>query len=1520
MNFKKLRFPKFHHLKNGIFKISILSFIMFGSANLMTAQQYVPLSLTGFNADVICSSPDCSGTATLDGEWYYYSAGKTAQGAIPQTITSKYGVDYLLNSFEQENVLTLGSNGVSSGVLTLSTAQTAKELWILGMSASGQQNIDVVVKYTDNTSSETKQISFPDWYQTSGSGVSYYGLGRVKSSGIDGRLQFGLFERIIPVDPTKTVESVSFSYTGTDKTYTSIFAITAFTGGDRATDNNLYMIANAHFDTQWDWDVQTSIDQYVKNTLVDNFNLFDNYPDYEFNFEGAIKYMFAKEYYPDLYERLKGYIASGRWHVSGSSIDANDVMVPSAEAIIRNLLLGEKYFQKEFGVNGGNDIMLPDCFGFPYSLPTLAKYCGIVGFHSQKLSWGSAYSYSDFPNYGLWQGVDGSQILAIYKPGAYVNKYKEDLSYNADILSELTANKIDLGAAKTVRYFGTGDRGGSVDAETVDWLEKSLASSGPVHVNSVTPDQFFASVTTEERSKLPVWNNELPMTAHGAGCYTSHAILKYWNRKGELLADATEKSSVVANWLGGLPYQSQTIHDSWVRLLWHQFHDDLTGTSIPKAYTFTTNDHVAVQLDLAKTLNNASGAVARDMNTQVQGTAVVVFNPLSIQREDVVEAHINAGSQPETISVYDPSGNVVPAQIISYENGKLSFIFKANVPSLGYATYDLRLNDNASASLQSTLVTNSNTIENGEYILKVNSNGDIYSIVDKKQNNQELLKSPIRLSMQSDNPGYWASWEVSWGDIIRNPFAYVDENVSISVAEQGPLRSALKITRSKNGSQFVQFIKMTSGVNEDRIDIENEVDWQSKETLLKAVFPFNASNEKATFDLSVGAIERGNRVSNLYEVAGHQWADLTDVGQSYGVSILNDCKYGWDKQDNNTLRLTLIHTPGVGSDRTFQKYQDLGLNKFTYSIYRHLGAWNESTQWQASKLNQPMYTYEAPKHEGDLGKSFGFVSLNTDKVAVKALKKAEDSDETVVRVYELTGNNQNNVEMTFPTNIISAREVNGREDDVDGAVSFTGNKLTFSVARFQPKSFAVKLSSPATTIAQPASTMVPLVYNIDVMSNDMLKKDGKFADSNYAYPAELFSDEVNSDGISFTMGPRENGLLNAVQCKGQDITLPQSAQNKKLYILAASQDVNGSDVNFNIDGTSYPVKVEYFAENVGEWGTVYGDRKYKKENIAFLATHRHNVVTNVNDSYSYLYIFKYVIPVSTTAEKLTLPNDPNVVVFAVTVSDNENDDAVPVSTVENLPDYDYLQTESESESCGEKIDPVRVTASGSVDAYQRPAMAADNNSYSKWCDEGSTSVKWLAYFFDEPVQICQWNVIHAGIESDNDITSDFTLQYYNGTSWIDADAVVGNTENKTVRYVTPFTSDRVRLKITKQTQGTSTIARIYSFDVYGTHSSTGLANIKSDKESAVTNFPNPFDMETTIRCNLTEYADNLILDVYNLVGELVSHDTFAANQGTNNIVWRNTTGVAGAYLYKVSASSGSKVSLVGTGKMFVVKY
>jgi len=1476
-------------------------------------QSHYPVTLTGFNADVIYDTGEAlSSTADADGgSWAFYSKGIKVEGGIPQSFTSTLGVPYTLGAFTAKNALLLGDKGLITGVLTFASPLKTSQLWITGTASNGSKTFQVVVNYSDGTSSAAMDQTFQDWYQNNGEKMALYGISRIKISDgeFDGRLQFGLFEGAVPTNPAKDIKSVTITNTG--GSYAIIFGISAYdTTKPKITVGDLNFISNAHMDTQWNWTVKNTIDEYIPNTLNQNFALFDAFPSYHFNFEGAIKYMWMKEYYPTEYARLKNYVTQGRWSIAGGSIDANDVMVPSAESIIRNFLYGQKFFQKEFGVKGGADIMLPDCFGFPHSLPTLGKHCGVTGFHSAKLSWGSAYNYDNLPSLGKWKGVDGSEIFAILKPGAYVtqDEFHKDMSYDSRIMSEIKSNASTMGIPATFKYVGTGDRGGAVSNETADWLQKSMASSGPVNVRILSPDAAFAEME-KYKERLPIIDHELPMRIHGTGCYTSQTIRKYWNRKNELLADATEKSSFAADWLGGLNYQQETINKAWIRLLWHQFHDDLTGTSIPEAYGFSYNDDVLTQLDLSKTLNDAVGSISRNLSTNtVAGIPVIVYNPLSIERSDVVEASIAAATEPTALSVIDKDGLSVPVQITEYLDGKVSFIFLATVPSLGYATYDVRINETSTPTTSGTLKITTTTIENDAYLVTVNAKGDVSSILDKRQSNKELLNAPIRLALLYDESKDWPSWEIPYDVITGTPREYADENVEVSIAENGPLRSALKIKRTKAGSEFIQFVRLTSLGSVDRIDFTNEVNWQTKERLLKAVFPLKASNTKATYDASIGVVQRSNNTSDLYEVAGHQWADLTNADNTYGISILNDCKYGWDKPANNTLRLSLIHTPKPGG-YTYEGNQDLGLNKFTYSFYRHMGLWNEETQWEASKLNQPLLAYQATKHEGSLGKSFEFARLSSGKVAIKALKKAESSEDMIVRVYELTGNTQENVEIEFPANILSAREVNGVEEEV-GAATFSGKKLTLSLTKFQPKTFALTLAAPATSTAAPVSNAVALTYNADVMSTDADKRDGQFATSGSVYPAELIANQVVSEGIAFTMGSRANDAMNAVRCQGQTITLPQGNNATKLYLLAASLNTAGSAVNFTVDGVATPVKVEYFADYIGQWGTVYANRFYKAENAALTLTHRHDYKSNSNLSYQYLYMFKYVITVPANATTLTLPNDNNVFVFAATMSDNTNDDIVPLSEISTLPEPKYTTTPDDV-TCGYQLKPDMYSASAYINSNEAPAMVGDNNPFTKWCDDKAT-IKWVQLAFNEDMEVCQWNVLNAGIEGDDKITPAYTLQYMNANGiWVNADVVTNNTAIKTSRVVPAIRARKFRLLIVKGEVNGNT-ARIYSFDLFGRKASESGIEKNQLTNATASNYPNPFSSSTTIDCTVPDDATSLTLMIYNATGSLMDiHEYPVLAGGKQNITWKNKSLSDGVYFYTIQSNSSEEKRIYG---------
>lgn len=1276
----------------------------------------------------------------------------------------------------------------------------------------------------------------------------------------------------------------------------------------QADQKTLFFISNSHLDTQWNWDVKTTINEYIRNTMEQNFTRLDKYPNLKFNFEGAIRYMWMKEYYPEQYAKLKTYVHNGRWHISGCAVDANDVMVSSAESIMRNWLYANQFFKKEFGVRGGYDVMLPDCFGFSYALPSLARHCGFKGFHTAKLAWGSA-EYDQLPPFGIWQGVDGSQIYAVYKPGAYDNheQYNKNMANDSE-MAAITANNYNkYGVAAEIRYVGPrSDRGGALQdnasssgENTPYWLNLSAQTNGAVKVRIATPDEIFDYLDKNKNQKYHVKDGELPMRTHGVGSYTSRTMLKLWNRRNELLADATEKSASLAQWLGVQAYPQKAINDAWVRNLWQAHHDGITGTSIPNAYLYSMNDYVLVNKTLGNLLKTTTGNIVRAMDTQTEGMPVVVYNPLSFQRTDIVEARLTMPAKPEGLRVLDKDGKEVLSQISSYDEktGEVVFLFAATVPSLGYAVYDVRFGEASQLTSSLRMDRLSHQLSNGNYRLTLSETGDPSQLIDLANNRQVLSAS--QLQMIYDHEDTWPSWEISYTDILRTPTA-VNENVSITKAEDGPLRKSFRVVKEKDGSQFVQYIRMNALDN--RIDIVSEVDWQSHERMLKANFQMAFNNPKATYDISLGTIERGNRTADCYEVQGHQWADMSTIDGSYGLSILNDCKYGWDKPTDNSLRLTLIHTPSTGNSYTYQADQDLGVNLFTYSLFPHQGKWSELTQKAASQLNQPLVAVAAPKHEGTLGKEVEFLSVSTDQVAVKAVKKAEESNKLIVRVYEWAGQQHDKVTLTFPTRVLSAREVNGLEEPVGSAT--TSNKtLTFSISKYQPKTFAVTLAAAKTPTDKQTDDAVSLPYNVDMMSYDSKKNDA-LKSAPYAYPAELVPDVVTADGISFVMGNRSDGQNNAVRCSGQTIDLP--AAGRKLYLLAASTEPTGTVGEFVVGDQTYQFEVPYYGGTLGQLDSPYnGGTHYRKQDVALTTTHSHHIKGNSDEQYRFLYIYRFAITLPEGASQLKLPSNSSLMVYAATVSDTQADDIQPLTTLQTYIDYQELGSLSD-DGCGEWIKPSLIWASHKNNDNESAKMAADRDELTKWCVTASQSqTPYLEYRFSEPHEICQWMVLNAGSESDDYVTRACKLQRYDNGKWIDVDVISDNRDNKIVRGVTPFTTNRVRLQMIQGEQSGYT-TRIYEFGVYGKPRT--VTAIQQPTTVAPTsaihllgNSPNPCQGSTQIRCQVPAGIQQVTLNILSYDGRIVCREDYQVSEGNQTLLWSGHL-PNGIYLYRLSTA------------------
>jgi len=1137
----------------------------------------------------------------------------------------------------------------------------------------------------------------------------------------------------------------------------------------------LYVVGYAHLDTEWRWEYPQVINEYIRKTMEDNFKLFDKYPHYVFNFSGANRYRFMKEYFPADYARLKKYVDEGRWFPAGSSMEEGDVNAPSAEAIIRQILYGNEWFQAEFGKSSA-EYMLPDCFGFPASLPTILAHSGVKGFSTQKLVWGSSaaaggpQSLENTPegtpfNVGVWVGPDGETVLAGLNPGSYGGHITTDLSkplpalpanplladlqkqigeaqqklqqsqqsgkaadekdvqaflnlrdeqialskeqkdrehqrFQSDWAARVLQNGKVTGLFADYHYYGTGDIGGAPDEASVKLLESIVTQGnaslpqrgrfssreaqpegptvkvgdGPVRVVSATADQMFRDITPAQAAGLPRYTGEMELTNHSAGSLTSQAYQKRWIRQEELLADAAEKSSIAAQWLGARPYPMQRLNDAWTLAMGAHFHDLAAGTATPRAYEFAWNDDVIAMNQFAGVLTNASEAVAATLNTETKGVPLVVFNPLNISRTDVVEASVEfPEGMPKGVRVSDADGKDVPAQI---SGGKV--VFLAWAPSVGYAVYDIQPAA-AKTQIASTLRVSEKELENDYYRVTLNDDGDVASIFDK-ENGRELLSAPARLAISYDNPAQWPAWNMDWEQEQAKPRAFVSGPAKIRVVEDGPVRVAIEVSRETAGSRFVQTISLSAGEAGKHVEFGNVIDWNTRESNLKATFPLTASNELATYNLDIGTMERPTAAPKKFEVLSHQWIDLTDMSGKFGATILTDSKNGSDKPNDHTIRLTLIRTPGISGGYSDQATQDIGHHEFVYGIAGHNNGWRDAeTDWQGERLNAPLIAFATAKHAGPQGRTFSLLKVNNPRVRILAVKKAEKSDEIVVRLVELDGKPQSDVQVSFAAPITAAREINGQEQPV-GPATVTAGVLTTSLGGYQPRTFAIKLAAPAAALPGVQSMPVTLPYDAATASNDGDRSAAGFDGRGNALPAEMLPSEILFNDVRFQLAPSKTGTPNAVIAKGQKITLP-AGQYNRVYVLAASADGDQNAV-FAVGSNKAELKIQNWGGFIGQWDDRqwsspdtshdnYGDMigikpgYIKRADLAWYCSHHHDA-SGQNVAYAYSYLFAYTIDLPADAKTIILPQNDKVRILAISVAD-ENPRVKPARAL-----YDVL--------------------------------------------------------------------------------------------------------------------------------------------------------------------------------------------------------------------------------------------------------
>lgn len=1003
-------------------------------------------------------------------------------------------------------------------------------------------------------------------------------------------------------------------------------------------EKHVHTIATAHLDTVWNWDFERTVRNYIPQTLNWNFHLFEKYPEYVFNFEGAYRYSLMEEYYPEQFEKLREYVAKGNWYPCGAGWENGDVNVPSPEALFRNFLLGNEYFNEKFGVRS-RDVFLPDCFGFGYALPSIARHSNLYGFTTQKLTWGSAYGQPF--DIGKWYGPDSKYIIASLKMHNYV-AVLTNLRKRKAIKEKLDENE-SHGINATEIFHGIGDRGGGPLPVSVRNLHKNMKKNdkSELKVHSSPSDKLFRQIMTEmteeDRDKLPVWNNELLLTDHGTAGYTARAIGKRWNKRGEELADMAERAAVTAEWLGTAKYPQKELNTSWKRIINHQFHDDLPGTSVQRAYLRSWNDYGLSLNQLAHEYEKCVSAVVSMLDTSFcKGIPLVVNNSMESKRTGCVIATLDGEFR--NVTVCDFRGKEVPSQISEIRKGKTTVTFIADVPPHSYCVFDV-VTSSIPSDVKSTIKVTSKSLENERYIVTLNENCDIGSIYDKEIG-KELLSDPVVLGIFDNYTGGWLypAWEVKYKQSVRN-HNRIPQLVESKIIEEGAARCTIQVVQRCDDSIFRNNISLSAG--SDTVEVQCEFEWNNQRTLCKNVFSFTCSNDEATFDLGLGAIKRGNAKPEIYEVPAQKWVDITDKSGDFGVSVISDCKYGWDKFADNTLRMTVIHTPLNNSrPASAQSMMDLGLNRYGYAICAHKGEDITRVQNAAREFTSPMTAFVTDKHQGVLGACYSFTDVSDNAVIIRAIKKAENSDEIVVRVNEGNNEEHKNVRLKLGNGIVSAREIYASEEHMGDAAVKDGC-LVFDMNPYEVKTFALTLAL-SEKIGKPVScSYVELPNNTKAFSSNHSRSDNGIYGKKYTIPEEIVPDVITSGGVGFKIN---KGNYDSLLADGQKITLDR--KYNKLVILCASLD-GDREYSFDVDGESVKLGVSDIEERPFAWD-LYGMKrtaKIKTDVSGWECTHTHSAK---GDDYAHqLFFFKYEIDTN-GAESVTLPCDKNLFILAAT--------------------------------------------------------------------------------------------------------------------------------------------------------------------------------------------------------------------------------------------------------------------------------
>jgi alpha-mannosidase len=758
--------------------------------------------------------------------------------------------------------------------------------------------------------------------------------------------------------------------------------------------------------------------------------------------------------YPDLFYRIHYYIyharpiglsipnphgtdeEMGRFVIAHGLYVESDGCCPGGEAVVRQCLYGKRFFKYSFGIDVKTAWFL-DAWTHPWTYPQILKKSGIDSYMFNR-GWGGDNDERMF----WWEAPDGSRVFA-YKP-SFV-EYPTTAQWRKE--SEEVHKR--YGVKNYIALVGVGDHGGGALEGDIEAMRKVMAEMPGKAVFS-TPARFINAVLSEKHD-FPVVRDEIGPTIRGS--YTTIGEIKKGNRQSEDLLMTAEKFSALAAWLGGFTYPQADLIDAWKKVLLNQFHDTISGTCIPDA----TDDALALYRQVLTSgryhLMESLRRIASRVNTQGEGLPVLVFNPLSWERTDPAEVELESPSGSTSFRLTDSGGTPIPSQVVGHKerDGKnyLQLLFIAEeIPSLGYRTYRVIPGEGTSSTVSSLEISESR-IENEFYRVELDpATGCLKSVLDKRNGKEVLEKGGQGNLLQviedfGDSEGFLRSADGNldtrhkWTGKTIN----VDTNPDIMVLERGPVRAVLQIKQKWAFARFTQRVILYPKV--PRIDFDLTIDWRGKNKMVKVSFPTGVTASEATYEIPYGTIRRP---SVGEEQNAQKWVDVSD--KSYGVALLNDSRYGYDVK-NNVIRLSVLRSPTGPAWATDER----GTQTLRYALYPHTGGWQGTGVTQRGhELNYPLITLADSPHQGTLPVTYSFLSIEPQNLIAEAVKKAEDSNNLILRIYETEGKSTTaKVTLALPADAVHQVDLleNPLKEIKTGGTSFQVPVGAYSIESFK---------------------------------------------------------------------------------------------------------------------------------------------------------------------------------------------------------------------------------------------------------------------------------------------------------------------------------------------------------------------------------------------------------------------------------------------------------------------------------------